>query len=197
MGDTRLEMSRLMWGYRRSMCIGVAVELGLAEKLAAGPRSAADLARECKVHEKSLFRLLRALAALGVLRRDGDDRFALTPLGEELREDRVGPLVRMFTRDPHWSSWGNLGHSIKTGERAFDHVHGVRDWDYYATHADAGAIFDQAMSAITKPVAKAVAGTYDFSRFGVVAASTPERPPSTSCARSASPSSRKTTIGST
>jgi hypothetical protein len=45
----------------------------------------------------------------------------------------------------------------------------MRDWSYYATHADAGAIFDKAMSAITKPVAKAVAGAYDFSEFGVVA----------------------------
>jgi hypothetical protein len=157
--NTRQEMSRLMWGYRRSQCVGVAVELGLAEKLAAGPRTAPDLARECRVHEKSLFRLLRTLAALGVLSKGHDDRFALTPLGEELREDRVGPLVRMFTRDPHWSSWGQLGHSIKTGERAFDRVHGMRDWDYYATHAEAGAIFDKAMSAITKPVATAVASS--------------------------------------
>jgi len=162
-------MSQLMWGYRRSQCVGVAVELGLAEKLAAGPRTVSDLAHECRVHQRSLFRLLRTLAALGVLSQGHDGRFALTPLGEELREDHVGPLIRMFTRDPHWSSWGQLGHSIKTGERAFDHVHGMRDWDYYATHAEAGAVFDQAMSAITKPVAKAVAGAYDFSKFGVVA----------------------------
>jgi len=45
----------------------------------------------------------------------------------------------------------------------------MRDWDYYATHADAGAVFDKAMSAITKPVAKAVADTYDFSKLGVIA----------------------------
>ena len=167
--NTHAEIYRHIWGYRRSQCVGVAAELQLPEKLAGGPRSAADLARECGVHERSLFRVMRTLAALGVLRLENDGRFSLTPVGEELRADRLGPLARMFTRDPHWTSWMRLDHSVRTGERAFDLVHGMRDWDYYATNPDAGAIFDQAMSALTKPVAKAVAATYDFSRFGVVA----------------------------
>jgi len=162
-------MSRLIWGYRRSQCVGVAVELGLPEKLAAGPRSASDLARECNAHEKSISRLLRVLVAMGVLTRDGEDRFALTPLGDELREERQGPLARYLTSEPHWMSWLHLGHSVRTGERAFDFVHRMRDWDYYASHPEHGAIFDHAMSAITKPVSKAVATAYDFSQFRVVA----------------------------
>ncbi len=66
-------------------------------------------------------------------------------------------------------SWLHLDHSIRTGERAFDHVYGMRNWDYYATHPAEAAIFDAAMSSITGPVSLSVAETYDFSRFQVVA----------------------------
>lgn len=149
--------------------MGVAVELGLAEQLGAGPRTATDLAAEVGAHPPSLRRLLRALVAIGVVAQDGSDHYSLTPLGEEMRQDRLGPSARFFNSDHHWQSWLHLDHSIRTGERAFDFVYGMRNWDYYATHPEEAAIFDAAMSSITGPVSKAVAESYDFSRFPVVA----------------------------
>ena len=162
-------MSRLIRSYRQARCVGVAVELGLAERLAAGPRTAADLAADVGAHAPSLRRLLRALVAIGVVAEDGSDRYSLTPLGEEMRQDRLGPSARFFNSEHHWQSWLHLDHSIRTGERSFDHVYGMRNWDYYAMHPAEAAIFDAAMSSITGPVSKAVAAAYDFSRFQVVA----------------------------
>src|ERR1700694_3254752 len=175
--DNRVAMSRLIRSYRQARCVGVAggfwvgvgVEFGLAERLAEAPRTAADLAAEVGAHAPSLRRLLRALVAIGVVAQDGSDRYALTPLGEEMRQDRLGPSARFFNSEHHWQSWLHLDHSIKTGERAFDFVYGQRTWDYYSTHPEEAAIFDAAMSSITGPVSKAVAAAYDFSRFQLVA----------------------------
>jgi hypothetical protein len=162
-------MSRLIRSYRQARCVGVAVELGLAERLAAGPRTAAELAAEVGAHAPSLRRLLRALVSIGVVAQDGSDRYSLTALGEEMGQDRLGPSALFFQSELHWQSWLHLDHSIRTGERSFDHIYGMRQWDYYATHPAEAAIFDGAMSSITGPVSKAVAASYDFSRFQVVA----------------------------
>jgi hypothetical protein len=100
---------------------------------------------------------------------DGSSHYSLTSLGEEMRQDRLGPSARFFHSESQWQAWLHLDHSIRTGERAFDFVYGMRNWDYYATHPEDAAIFDAAMSSITGPVSKAVAAAYDFSRFQVVA----------------------------
>jgi hypothetical protein len=106
---------------------------------------------------------------MGILTDDGSDCYALTPLGEELRQDRLGPMADLFSSEHHWQTWLRLDHSIKTGERAFDFVYGMRNWDYYATQPMQAAIFDAAMSSMTRPVSAAVAAEYDFSRFQLVA----------------------------
>jgi hypothetical protein len=167
--DTRAAMYRIVRAYRQSRCVGVAVELGLAERLAGGPRTAVDLAAEAGAHAPSLRRLLRALAAMEIVEDDGLGRYSITPLGEEMRHDRSGPMAQFFNSEHHWQSWLHLDHSIRTGDRAFDFVYGMRNWDYYATHPAEAAIFDAAMSSLTVPVSVAVAVAYDFSPFKVVA----------------------------
>jgi hypothetical protein len=162
-------MARLIRGYRQSRCLGVAVELELAERLAAGPRTALELAAEVGAQASSLRRLLRALIAMGVVAEDESGRYSITTFGEELRQDRLGPTARFFNADHTWQTWLRLDHSIKTGERAFDHVYGMRNWDWYATHPGEAAIFDAAMSSLTRPVSVAVAEAYDFSGCQVVA----------------------------
>jgi hypothetical protein len=106
---------------------------------------------------------------MGVVAEDGFGRYSITPLGEELRHDRLGPMARFFNTEHHWQAWLHLDHSIRTGERAFDFVYGMRNWDYYATRPVEAAIFDAAMSSLTGPVSAAVAAAYDFSPFEVVA----------------------------
>lgn len=167
--DNRTTMQRLIRGYRQSRCVGVAVELGLAERLAGGSRTAEELAAEAGAHAPSVRRLLRALVAIGVVDEDASGRYSMTPFGEELRQDRLGPTARFFQSDHSWQAWLRLDHSIKTGERAFDHVYGMRNWDWYATHPAEAMVFDAAMSSSTRPVSVAVAAAYDFSRFQLVA----------------------------
>ena len=162
-------MWRLIIAFRSSKALGVAVELRIPEFLSRHPHTAAQLAHDTGAYEPSLRRLLRTLVALQLLTEDDAGRFALTATGEEMRNDRLGPLIRFLLHDLEWSSWARLDYSIKTGERAFDRVHGMRNWEYYASHPEEAAIFDAAMQALTRPVADGVARLYDFSGIGTVA----------------------------
>jgi hypothetical protein len=62
-------------------------------------------------------------------------------------------------------AWEGLLHSLRTGETAFRHVHGMDVWDYRTRHPEQGAVFDRAMSGISPRVAEAVVETCDFGRF--------------------------------
>ncbi|HEX5502372.1 MAG TPA: methyltransferase [Thermomicrobiales bacterium] len=164
-----LTMKRLVDGYRISQAIRVAVTLGLADHLRDGPRGADDLAAATETHPPALYRLLRALASVGVFREEGDRRFALTPLGDCLRADApepVGPWAT-FAAGPYlWRAWEELLQSVRTGESAVPHVHGMSAWEYRARHPEEGAIFDAAMTGNSRRLAAALLAGYDFRRFG-------------------------------
>ncbi len=161
-------MLGLITAYRQSACVHVAAELGIADLLSDGPRGTPELAAASGAHEGSLRRLLRALVAMEVLEDLGGDRFQLTPVGDELKSGRLRGAARFFGGDTQWRAWGAFQHSVMTGERAFDHVFGMRNWDYYAGHPEAGRRFDDAMNSMTQGLAARLVAAYDFSRFGVV-----------------------------
>lgn len=164
----RAAMLGLITAYRQSACVFVAAELGLADLLAQGPRDTAELAAATGADQGSLRRLLRALVAMEVLEDAGGDRFQLTEVGEELKSGRLRGAARFFGWDTQWRAWGAFQHSVMTGERAFDHVFGMRNWDYYIANPGAGRRFDEAMNAMTQGLAARLVGAYDFSRFGLV-----------------------------
>jgi len=158
-------LMRLVNGYQVSQAIAVAAELGLADLLADGPRTADELAASAGAHPGALYRLLRALAAVGVFREASGRSFALTPMAECLRAaaaDSVGPWARLVARPYLRRAWDGLEHSIRTGRNAFSHVHGTDVWSYRRAHDAEGAVFDGAMAGISRRVAVAVAAAYDF-----------------------------------
>jgi precorrin-6B methylase 2 len=158
------ELVRLFRGFWTSRAIYVAAELGIADLLADGPRTVADLAATTKTHEPSLYRVLRLLASEGVFAETGDGRFELTPKAAALREGSPLRLMVLFLGRPaSWAAAGNLSHTVRTGETAFDRVHGVDFFEYNRQHPGDQALFDQLMAAQTKPVARAVAAKYEFS----------------------------------
>ena len=80
-------MLPMIWGMHISRAIYVAAELRIADLLADGPVSSTELARTTRTHEPSLYRVLRLLAALGVLDTVEPRAFGLTALGDRLRSD--------------------------------------------------------------------------------------------------------------
>jgi hypothetical protein len=165
-GEARRALLGLLSGYRISQAISVAARLGLADLVRDGARGSDDLAAATETHAPSLYRLLRVLAAVGVLEEGQGRRFTLGPLGVLLQTDAPGSLRALAVlcgQDPHWRVWGQLLHSVRTGERAFDHLYGQSLFAYLAAHPEDAAVFDQAMQSLTAEVAPAVAAAYDFS----------------------------------
>jgi O-methyltransferase/methyltransferase family protein len=120
------EMLGLLSGYWYSQALYVLAELGIADRLATGPKTAEILADESRCDAASLYRFLRALASAGVLEEIAPRTFASTPLSETLRSDRPDSLrsvARLGGHPLHWQAWGRLLHSVRTGEPGFDAAH--------------------------------------------------------------------------
>jgi hypothetical protein len=170
-GVSAAELRQLVNGYQVSQAIYVAAALGIADLLADGARSSDELAVDTDTHAASLYRLLRALAGIGVLHEDDERRFSLTPLGEPLRSDvrqPIGGWAAFVGRPTHWNAWGYLLHSVRTGENAMRHILGESVWEYRAAHPEEAEVFDRAMTDLTRTSHRDLLDAYDFGRFGVV-----------------------------
>ena len=169
--DPSIELMRLINGYQVSQAVHAAATLGVADQLKDGPKSYDTVAQACGAHPRSLYRLLRALAAVGVFHESGNKEFSLTPLGVCLTSDAPGSTrnyARWIGTPGQWGSWGNLLHSIKSGETALRFAYGVDAWTYRMQHPEEQAVFDSAMSGNSRSEAQAVLEAFDFSRFSCV-----------------------------
>jgi SAM-dependent methyltransferase len=166
-----LALQNLILGKWVSQAVSVAAKLRVADSLKDGPLSCDELARVHQVDPSSLYRLLRALASVGVFTEVSDRRFALTPTAEFLRSDVPGSLRAVATmggEDFTWRPWGDLLLTLKTGERAFDRIFGVPPFTYLAQNPDAAAVFDESMTGWSMQNSVAVAAAYDFSGIGTL-----------------------------
>ena len=160
-----LQMLQLISGFWVSRCIYVVAKLGVPDLLKDGPKSAHELAAATGAHPPSLFRVLRALAAVDVLMQTDDKRFGNTPLSETLRSDVPGS-IRAFAMtelgEEHYPAWGELMHSVRTGEIAFDKAFGEPVWEFFAKHEENAKIFNDAMSGMTAQAEQALHAAYSF-----------------------------------
>lgn len=165
------QMLRLISGYWVSQAVYVAAKLGLADLLKDGPRSSADLATGTQTHGPSLYRLLRALASLGVLAEDEQGRFSLTPLGECLRGDLPGSQrgLAVMNGEEHYRAYGELLYSVRTGKPGFDHVYGLPCFDYLSQHPQQAKDFDEAMVGVHGRETAAMVEAFDLSGVAVLA----------------------------
>lgn len=151
--------------------IYVAAKLGIADLLCDGPLSVEVLATTTDVHAPSLYRVLRALASQGIFAEVESRRFELTPMAHLLRSDVPGSMrnVALWRGEPwRWHPIGELMHSVKTGETAFNHVMGVGLFDYLGQNAEAYTVFNQEMTTMTIEQGIAVTDSYDFSQSGLI-----------------------------
>jgi len=167
----QVQLFDLLKGMMRSRVVYTAARLDIADKLRDGPKNLSMLAEEIGTHEPSLYRLLRALASIGLFTEVEPRSFANTELSSLLRSDHPASLrdvARYFGSDVFWKTWGALDYSIRTGERAFDHVFHERNWSYFAAHPDAAETFQRGMTVVSQLENAAVSRAYDFSVFETV-----------------------------
>lgn len=191
--DPQSRMSQLLGGYRVTQMLHVAAALGIADRLADGPASVDQLALATNAHRDSLYRLLRSLASMDVFVEQAPGHFANTPLASTLRKEARGslrPFALSYGAPWWWNSFGELLHSVRTGETGFSKANGTAFFDYLESHPDAARVFNDNMSAMTRVEAEAVADAYDFANarvfvdigggHGVLAAAILRRWPKTS-----------------
>jgi len=163
-----VQMLQMISAFWLSRSIYAAAKLGLADLVRERPRTVAELADATETHAQSLHRLLRALASAGVFAEDEAGRFQTTPLAATLERDAPGSM-RAFAMtelgEEHYPAWGELLHSLRTGETAFDKVFGMPVFDFFARNPENARIFNDAMTGLTSVVNAAVVEAYDFKPF--------------------------------
>ena len=155
-------------GMLAAQAIHTAVELGIPDLLASGPRRSADLATECKAHAPTLERLLRALVTIEVFHLDEGGLYRNTPFSETLRTGHPQSLraSALYLPSEHmWRAVGNLGQSVQNGQPAFDQVFGIGFFDYLAQHPKEAEIFDRVMTQEILWTTPAILRAYNFSVF--------------------------------
>ncbi len=153
--------------YLVSRGLHVAAELGIADRLRAGPQEIAQLAEATGAHPKALRRLLRSLASHGVFQEQADGRFALNDAAALLSGDamRDGLLFcgEVTGDGSWWSAVGALRESVLTGEPAFDRQHGMGFFDYMKRNPECSAWFDRGMAGFATAENPAMAAALDLS----------------------------------
>jgi len=158
-------------GHFVAAALQVAVRLGIPDRLAGGPRSAEDLAGQAGVQADPLYRVLRALASVGVFEEREGRRFALNLPGQMLRAGVPGSARDMalwITSPFHFRTYAELMHSVKTGQPAAEKVAGMPVFQYLTRDRDLSEIFNNAMSGFSEVAVAAALEAYDFGDARVV-----------------------------
>ena len=155
---------QLMTGHIVASAVNIAARLALSDRLAAGPRSADDLARETGVDPSALYRLMRALASVGMFEEQADQRFALTPVGAALCEGPVRRMALWIAGEFNFRVYANAMHSVKTSESAVPMTAGVKGpFEAFAKDPELSQVFNDAMTGFSAFIVPAVLEAYDFS----------------------------------
>ena len=127
--------------------------LGLADRMAAGAGTTAELAEAAELDPVALQRLLAALADAGVLRQTAADRFELSPMGEYLRSDVPGSVhgtASLYGAEVYQCFDGLLD-TVRTGRPAFDERYGQPFYEALGGNPALASAFNSAMSAAPEP----------------------------------------------
>lgn len=164
-GPASARLMQMLFGFMTSQAIFVAAKLGLADLLKNGAKSVDELAQATGVQARPLYRIMRALASVGIFVEDDNGRYRMTPLAEPLRGD-VPNSLRDFSiflgADWHWRAWGDLSGSAQTGQPAFERVYGKAYFDYLSQNPAPAQVFNNAMTSLSTAASAAVVNGYDF-----------------------------------
>jgi hypothetical protein len=148
----------------------VTAHLGIPDLLAAGPRTAEELAAATQTDAAALARLLNALGSVDICRQRADGSFEMTPMGALLRAGVPSSMHAWALQwgGEGWQLWANLLYSIKTGRSARALVTGDEGFGHLNRDPHAAQIFNQAMVDLTQLAALDIARAYDFSNRRIV-----------------------------
>jgi len=151
-----------------AMCLGVAARHNFTDVIGSRRITASELATELCLNEGAVHRVLRALASQGVFTMHIDGTIQNNATSRAMSNDnpmRLREAALYFTSLSNVHAWANLEHSLKTGESAFDSVHGKSVWDWFDEFPDEREVFGAAMMGGTTAQASTVASLYPFAEL--------------------------------
>ena len=165
-----VHLANIVGGHVIARCLQVAAELGIADQLKDGPKSATELAIASNSHAPSLLRILRALASQGIFKENETGVFEQTKVSHLLVDDIAGSqrnFARMFIGDWFWKVLLEMKHAVITGEAALPKALEVDSMWEYLTKIDpeAGELFSKSMTSFSSSFNIPIAKAYDFSKF--------------------------------
>jgi O-methyltransferase domain len=164
-------LMQLSTGYMIAAALYPITKLQIAELLADGPQPISKLAQSTGANEDGLYRVMRALANVGVFSEVSPRTFALSPAASPLRCDVAGSmrdLVLWMTNDFHFRVWGQMMHSVMTGKPSVEAVYGKPVFDLFPELPETNVEFNNAMTNISATTIPVILEHYDFSGIGTL-----------------------------
>lgn len=162
--DPYNQMLNTVFSYWACQTVFAVAELSIADHLAEGSLSAAEVAAREGSEPGTTLRLMRAAVAAGLLTEEADDRFGSTPLLVTLRRDdpkSVRPFVRSLLGD--WLPWDGLVSGLRSGATPSSGMPGGGTFEYLAAHRDQADLFTAAMASFTRIWGPGIADAIDTS----------------------------------
>ncbi|MBV9082629.1 MAG: hypothetical protein JOZ62_08140, partial [Acidobacteriaceae bacterium] len=164
-----MQLIRMGDGLIVHQALYAAAALSVADLLEGNARSTSDLAAQLAVNEDALYRLMRFLASHGVFEETSPRTFANTELSRFLRSGVPGSIRSFLVfrgSELCYAPFGEIIHSIQTGQPAREKLHGANIFDYLKTHPELARAFDDGMTSLSQFVAPEIARAYDFAAWG-------------------------------
>jgi hypothetical protein len=140
-------------------------KLGIADILSQGPMAIKKIAELSGTDEKSLYRILRALACMGIFSEVDKKVFKHTRMSEFLKTGKIGFFYSLMFNDT-WNdkAWLEIIKSIKTGKSGFEISHGKPLFKWLENNPGTFKVFEESNSIRSRQIAKSLTDSYDFSR---------------------------------
>ena len=162
---------QILSGFMIAGAVSTLARLGIPDLLDSSPKSAEELAPHVGAQPGPLYRLMRATASVGVLVEGPDGRFSQTPMSATLRSTApvsVRGWAIMQSQEWHALGWEQLEYCVRTGKQALEKIYGKRAFDFFAEKPEAAAIFNRAMTDLSRLDSPAVVQAYPFDGLGSI-----------------------------
>jgi SAM-dependent methyltransferase len=163
--DPHVRLTGLISGFMPAQLVYVMARLGVADLIANRPLTIDELSSATDTQPAMLFRLMRGLESLGLVRIGSSCRIFVTDVGALLRSEAPGSMrdVALHCGGEAFHAWGKLEHVVRTGQPAFDAAFGEPFFTYLHNHPEARAAFDGTMTQRSGEVIAETVASYDFS----------------------------------
>ena len=163
-------LSQMIQGYKNSQLVYIATKLGIADLLAAGPKSVEEIVISTGSNAQALRRIMSGFVLCGLVIQREDNLFELSTLGECLRSDVPDSLKdeALFAGEILSPAWSAIYNTVKTGITGFDHFFGMGIFQYLTQHPEIGESFNKVMVKCTVSMSESVLAAYDFSPYRAI-----------------------------